>query len=73
MGIPLDLVAFAVIVVGSLGNPLGTILGGIIYGVGLMLMRTYVSSFADLLPNLLLIGILLVKPSGLLGRRLRHA
>lgn len=73
MGIPLDLVAFAVIVVGSLGNPLGTILGGVIYGVGLMLMRTYVSSFADLLPNLLLIGILLVKPSGLLGRRLRHA
>jgi branched-chain amino acid transport system permease protein len=73
MGVPLDLVAFAVIVVGSLGNPLGTILGGVIYGVSLMLMRTYLSSFADLLPNLVLIGILLVKPSGLLGRRVRHA
>lgn len=73
IGIPLDLVSFAVIVVGSLGNPLGTILGGIIYGVSLMLMRTYVSSFADLLPNVLLIGILLLKPSGLLGRRVRHA
>lgn len=73
MGIPLDLVSFAVIVVGSLGNAIGTILGGVIYGVSLMLMRTYLSSFADLLPNLLLIGILLVKPSGLLGRRIRHA
>jgi branched-chain amino acid transport system permease protein len=73
MGIPLDLVSFAVIVVGSLGSPLGTILGGLIYGVSLMLMRTYLSSFADLLPNLVLIGVLLVKPSGLLGRRMRHA
>jgi branched-chain amino acid transport system permease protein len=73
MGIPLDLISFAVIVIGSLGSPLGTILGGLIYGVSLMLMRTYLSSFADLLPNLVLIGVLLVKPSGLLGRRLRHA
>ena len=73
MGVSLDLVSFAVIVIGSLGSPLGTILGGLIYGVSLMLMRKYVSSFADLLPNLILIGVLLVKPSGLLGRRVRHA
>jgi branched-chain amino acid transport system permease protein len=73
MGVPLDLVAFAVVIIGSLGNPIGTIFGGVIYGVSLMLMRTYLSSFADLLPNLVLIGVLLVKPSGLLGRRMRHA
>lgn len=73
LGLPLDLVSFAVIVIGSLGNPIGTILGGLIYGVSLMLMRTYLSSFADLLPNLVLIGVLLVRPSGLLGRRVRHA
>lgn len=73
LGIPLDLTAFAVIIIGSLGNPLGTVLGGIIFGVSLMLMRTYLSSFADLLPNLVLIGVLLVKPTGLLGRRVRHA
>ena len=73
LGIPLDLTAFAVIIIGSLGNPLGTVLGGIIFGVSLMLMRTYLSSFADLLPNLVLIGVLLVRPTGLLGRRVRHA
>lgn len=73
LGIPLDLTSFAVIIIGSLGNPLGTVLGGIIFGVSLMLMRTYLSSFADLLPNLVLIGVLLVKPTGLLGRRVRHA
>lgn len=73
LGIPLDLTSFAVIVIGSLGNPLGTVLGGMIFGVSLMLMRTYFSSFADLLPNLVLIGVLLVRPTGLLGPRVRHA
>ena len=69
----INLAAFAVIVVGTLGNPLGTVLGGLVYGVGLLLMQTYLSAWADLLPNLLLILVLLVRPSGLLGRRVRLA
>jgi branched-chain amino acid transport system permease protein len=73
IGVDLNITAFAVIVVGTLGNPLGTVLGGIIYGVSLMLMQTYLSAWANLLPNLLLIGVLLVRPSGLLGRRVRLA
>ena len=73
IGVELNITAFAVIVVGTLGNPLGTVLGGIVYGVSLMLMQTYLSSWANLLPNLLLIGVLLVRPSGLLGRRVRLA
>ena len=73
LGIPLDLTAFAVVVVGALGNPLGTVLGGIIFGVTLMLMRAYLSSFADLLPDLVLILVLLVRPAGLLGRQVRRA
>src|SRR5262249_13280764 len=36
MGVELNIQAFAVIVIGSLGNPLGTILGGLIYGICLM-------------------------------------
>jgi branched-chain amino acid transport system permease protein len=73
LGMPLNLTSFAVVIIGSLGNPLGTLLGGMIFGVSLMLMRTYFSSFADLLPNLVLIGVLLLRPSGLLGKRVRHA
>ncbi len=73
IGVDLNITAFAVIVVGTLGNPLGTVLGGLVYGVSLMLMQTYLSSWANLLPNLLLIGVLLVRPSGLLGRRVRLA
>ena len=63
----------AVIVIGSLGNPLGTVLGGLVYGISYMLVQTYLSTWANLLPYLLLIAILLVRPSGLLGRRVRLA
>jgi len=73
IGGDITLAAFVVIVIGTLGNPLGTVLGGLIYGVSLMLMQTYLSSWANLLPNLLLIFVLLVRPSGLLGRQVRRA
>jgi branched-chain amino acid transport system permease protein len=73
IGVDLNITAFAVIVVGTLGNPLGTVVGGVVYGVSLMLMQTYFSSWANLLPNLLLIGVLLVRPEGLFGRRVRRA
>jgi branched-chain amino acid transport system permease protein len=73
MGGEVTVTAFAVIVIGSLGNPLGTVLGGIIYGISYMLMQSYYSSWANLLPYVLLIAILLVRPSGLLGRQVRRA
>jgi branched-chain amino acid transport system permease protein len=73
MGAEVTVTAFAVIVIGSLGNPLGTVLGGVIYGVSYVLMQSYYSSWANLLPYVLLIVILLVRPSGLLGRQVRRA
>jgi branched-chain amino acid transport system permease protein len=65
--------SFAVVVLGSLGNPLGTALGGVVYGISYMLVQTYLSSWADLLPYVLLIMILLFRPSGILGRQVRVA
>ncbi len=73
IGVEATVTSFAVIVVGSLGNPLGTVLGGLIYGISYMLVQTYLSTWANLLPYLLLIAILLVRPSGLLGRQVRLA
>jgi len=73
MGGEVTVTAFAVIIIGSLGNPLGTVLGGVVYGVSYMLMQSYYSSWANLLPYVLLIAILLVRPSGLLGRQVRRA
>jgi AraC-like DNA-binding protein len=59
IGVDINIAAFAVIVVGTLGNPLGTVLGGIIYGVSLMLMQTYLDVVLDRLLDLLLIAVLL--------------
>ncbi len=73
MGVDVTITSFAVIVIGSLGNPLGTVLGGLIYGVSYMFMQSYYSSWANLLPYLLLIAVLLLRPAGLLGRQVRRA
>jgi branched-chain amino acid transport system permease protein len=48
-------------------------LGGIVYGISYMLMQSYFSTWANLLPYVLLIAILLVRPRGLLGRQVRRA
>src|SRR5205823_152089 len=46
MGVDVTVTSFTVIVIGSLGNPLGTVLGGLIYGVSYMFMQSYFSSWA---------------------------
>ena len=73
MGVDVTITSFTVIVIGTLGNPLGTVLGGVLYGISYMMMQSYLSSWANLLPYLLLISVLLVRPSGLLGRQVRRA
>ena len=73
MGAEVTITSFAVIVIGSLGNPLGTALGGLIYGISYMFMQSYYSSWANLLPYLMLIAVLLLRPNGLLGRQARRA
>jgi branched-chain amino acid transport system permease protein len=73
MGPELTTVSFAIIVLGSLGSPLGTILGGLIYGIAIMFMQSYFSSWADILPYVLLIAVMLFKPEGLVGKAARSA
>lgn len=73
MGMEITVTSFVIIVIGSLGNPLGTVLGGLLYGLALMLMQTFLTSWAQLFPYALLIAVLLIRPSGLLGRAVRRA
>jgi len=73
MGPGITVTAFAIIVLGTLGNPLGTVAGGLIYGVALMLTETYLSSWSSLLPYVILLLVLLLKPAGLFGREVRGA
>ncbi|MGH6990838.1 MAG: branched-chain amino acid ABC transporter permease [Stellaceae bacterium] len=73
IGVNITTTSFAIVVIGSLGNPLGTVIGGLIYGIATMVMETYLPSWTVLLPYVLLILIMLVKPAGLLGREARRA
>jgi len=68
----ITITAFAVVVLGGLGDPVGTVLGGLVYGIALMVMESYLSSWASILPYILLLATLLVRPGGILGKEVRH-
>ena len=68
MGIMPGLKAFVAAVVGGIGNIPGAVLGGLIMGVAEVMVVGYVSpTWRDAIAFVLLILILLVRPSGLLG------
>ena len=70
MGILPGLKAFVAAVLGGIGNLPGAALGGVIIGVTETLVAGYVSStYRDAIAFGILILILLVKPSGLLGKK----
>jgi branched-chain amino acid transport system permease protein len=70
MGILPGLKAFVAAVLGGIGNLPGAALGGIIIGITETLVSGYISStYRDAIAFAVLILILLVKPSGLLGRK----
>ncbi len=73
IGNELTTTSFAVIIIGSLGNPLGTIVGGLVFGIGTLFMQTYFPSWSNLVPYALLLIIVLIRPAGLLGRSVRTA
>jgi branched-chain amino acid transport system permease protein len=72
MGPMPGLKAFVAAVFGGIGSVPGAMLGGVILGVAETLTKGFLSSqYADAISFSVLIVILLVKPSGLLGRKTR--
>ncbi|MGC8498279.1 MAG: branched-chain amino acid ABC transporter permease [Acidimicrobiales bacterium] len=69
----LTITAFTIIIIGSLGNPLGTAAGGILYGLASSLTQAYATQWTGLVPYVLLLAVVLLRPSGLFGRRVRIA
>lgn len=72
-GVGITVTAFAVIVLGGLGNPAGTVLGGLLFGLATQVTETYASTWSGLVPYGLLLVVMLVRPAGLLSRRARVA
>ena len=73
MGSMLGLRAFIAAVIGGIGVIPGAMIGGFIIGIAEALIKRYISSArADAIVFALLIIVLLVKPSGLLGRNERE-
>jgi branched-chain amino acid transport system permease protein len=70
MGILPGLKAFVAAVLGGIGNLPGAALGGLIIGVTETLVAGYISStYRDAIAFAILILILLIRPSGLLGKK----
>jgi branched-chain amino acid transport system permease protein len=74
MGEMFGLKAFVAVVVGGLGSVVGTILGAYLIGLVEALTAAYVSAgFRDVITFALLVVTLMVRPAGLLGRRVDRA
>jgi branched-chain amino acid transport system permease protein len=69
MGFGAGLKAFTAAVIGGIGNIPGAALGGIVIGLAEAFATGYISStFQDAIVFAILIVMMLVRPSGLLGR-----
>ena len=70
-GIFLGIKGFAAAILGGLGSPLGAVLGGLILGLTESVTAGYLSSvYKDAVSLVLLLLILLLRPQGLIGKRL---
>lgn len=72
MGYIPGLKAFVAAVLGGIGSVPGAMLGGVVLGIAETMTKAYISSmYADAISYSILIVILLVKPTGLLGKNTR--
>jgi branched-chain amino acid transport system permease protein len=72
MGIMPGLKAFVAAVLGGIGSIPGAMVGGLLLGVAETLIKGFISSqYADAISFSILIIVLLVKPTGIMGKPLR--
>jgi branched-chain amino acid transport system permease protein len=69
-GAEYSIIGFIVVVLGGLGNPIGALLAGILYGLAEQLSTVFLpQAMAQIVGFAILVGTILIRPTGLLGRR----
>jgi len=72
-GTEYSIIAFIVVVLGGLGNPLGALLAGIVYGLAEQMATVFLpQAMAQIVGFAILVGTIFFRPSGILGTRTRR-
>ncbi len=69
IGLVFTIKALAVASLGGFSNPVGILIGGLLFGVAEAFSNYWDSAFGDLYPLLFVLASLAIKPSGLFGER----
>jgi len=72
MGDIITITSFTIIIIGGLGNPFGTLIGAAVYGFTYEFGSIYFPSWLNVIPFLILLVVILLRPNGVFGGRLRE-
>lgn len=69
-GLALGIKGFSAAIIGGMGNGLGAVVGGVLLGLTESMAAGYLSSsYKDLIALLLILGVMLLAPNGIFGKR----
>lgn len=72
-GAEYTIIAFIVVVLGGLGNPVGALLAGVVFGLAEQMATVFLpQALAQIVGFVILVGTIFLRPSGLLGTRFRR-
>lgn len=72
-GAEYSIIGFVVVVLGGLGSPIGALIAGVIYGLAEQLATVFLpQAMAPVVGFLILVGTILIRPTGILGYRARR-
>ena len=72
-GAEYTIIAFIVVVLGGLGNPVGALLAGVLFGLAEQMATVFLpQAMAQIVGFLILVGTIFFRPSGILGIRFKR-